>query len=128
MEENETDRRGVLSVLRSAASTVLRTAENRLELLLVELHEERINLINVILLTALVVALGWFTVALAALTTAIVIWNEFGVTGLLIMVGVGVVATLASFWCLRCRLKSWRFLSATLGELKKDRQWLESKN
>ena len=128
MEESETDRRGVLSVLRSAASAILRTAENRVELLLVELHEERINVINLILLTALVVALGWVTVALVALTVAIVLWNEFGVNGLLMMIGVGVAATLVAFWCLRCRLKSWKFLSATLGELKKDRQWLESKN
>ncbi|MCU0784203.1 MAG: phage holin family protein [Verrucomicrobia bacterium] len=127
MDESETIRPGVLDTLRRLGTTVLAIFQNRLELLVVELQEERIRLFNALLLTAAIVALGFFTLAMAALALVIVVWNQFGVKGLLLMSALGLISTLLSYWRLRVRLKNWPLLSGTLAELKKDRECLESK-
>ena len=128
MEEGEPNKSGVMSALRRLASTVLKVVQNRLELLTVELQEERIRLVNMLLLTASVAVLGFLTLATAVVTVMIVTWDRFGVTGMLVLTAAGLVATLLTYWWLRTRLKNWSFLPSTLAELKKDRQCLEDKN
>jgi len=101
--------------------------QNRLELLAVELQEERVRLFNALLLAAAIVALGVFTLATAACALVVLAWNIFGVTGLFVLSGLGLVCTLLAWWRLRARLKNWPFLSGTLAELKKDRECMERK-
>ena len=86
-----------MSALRRLGSTVLSVIQNRLELLVVELQEERIRLVNILLLAATVAALGFFTLAIAVVTVAIVAWNQFGVPGMLCLSGVGLIATLLTY-------------------------------
>ena len=117
-----------MSALGRLASTVLKVVQNRLELLTVELQEERIRLINTLLLTATVAALGFLTLATVVVTVMIVTWDRFGVTGMLVLSAAGLVATLLTYWWLRTRLKNWAFLPSTLAELKKDSQCLADKN
>jgi uncharacterized membrane protein YqjE len=113
--------------LRRLAATILAIFQNRLELLMVELQEERLRLFNALLLTTAIVALGGFTLAMAAFALGVVVWDEFGVQGLFALSGLGLVSTLLAYWRLRVRLKNWPLLSGTLAELKKDRECLESK-
>jgi uncharacterized membrane protein YqjE len=127
MDENETVCPGLLETLIRLGATVLAILQNRLELLVVELQEERLRLFNALLLTAAIVALGFVTLALAAFALVVVVWKEFGVMGLVALSGLSLVSTLLAYWRLRVRLKNWPFLSHTLAELKKDRIWLESK-
>ena len=127
MEEKEPVRSGMMEALCRLGATVLATLQNRLELLALELQEERVRFFNALLLLAAVVALGFFTLATAACALAIVVWNEFGVAGLFALSGLGLVSTLVAWWRLRVRLKSWPFLSGTLAELKKDRECLKPK-
>ena len=124
MDENESVRPGFMETLRRLAVTILAIFQNRLELLVVELQEERVRLFNALLLTAAIVALGFFTLAMAALAVVVVVWNQFGVKGLLLMSGVGFISTLLAYWRLRVRLKHWPLLPGTLAELKKDRECL----
>ena len=128
MNEGETDRHGLFDTLRRLGSTVLAILQNRLELLAVELQEERIRLFDALLLAAVVVVLGCFTLTTAAVAVLIVVWNEYGMNGLLAVSGVGFIATLLAYWRLRVRLKNWPLLSSTLAELKKDRECLERKS
>ena len=128
MDETKTERPGVMSALRRLGFTVLNVIQNRLELLVVELQEERIRLVNTLLLVAVVVTLGFLTLATAVVTIVMIAWDRFGVAGMLGLSGVGLVATLLTYWWLRVRLKNWQFLSGTLAELKKDRECLENKN
>jgi len=128
MEEKEPVRSGVMETLCRLGATVLATLQNRLELLALELQEERVRFFNALLLLAAVVALGFFTLATAACALAIVVWNEFGVAGLFALSGLGLVGTLLAWWRLRVRLKNWPFLSGTLAELKKDRECLKPKD
>jgi uncharacterized membrane protein YqjE len=127
MEEKQTTRPGLLAALSRLAATILAVIQNRLELLVVELQEERIRLFNALLLTAVIVALGLFTLTMAAVAVVLIIWNKFGVTGLWVMSGLGLLSTLLAYWRLRARLKNWPLLAGTLAELKKDRECLESK-
>jgi uncharacterized membrane protein YqjE len=113
VEENHTVHPGLLEILRRLGATVLAILQNRLELLSVELQEERLRLVNALLLTAAIVALGFVTLALAAVAPAVVAWEEFGVAGLAALTGLGLVCTLLAYWRLRVRLLKWPLLSST---------------
>jgi len=128
MNRGETERHGLFRTLRRLGSIVLAILQNRLELLVVELQEERLRLFDALLLTAFVVALGFLTVAIATTAVLIVVWNQYGVIGLLAVSGFALVSTLFAYWRLRVRLKNWPLLSATLAELRKDRACLEHKD
>lgn len=127
MEQSDTKRHGLFDGLRRIGSTVLAILQNRLELLLVELQEERLRLFNTLILAAVVIALGFLTLATFAVAVLVVVWNEYGVIGLLTAGGLGLVATLTAYWRLRWRLKNWPLLAGTLAELRKDRECLERK-
>ena len=127
MDEHETARPSLLDTLRRLGSTVLAIVQNRLELLVVELQEERVHLLNTLLLTAAIAALGLFTLAMAACALSIVVWNEFGVKGLWALSGLGLICTQLAYWRLCVRLKNWPLLAGTLAELKKDREGLEGR-
>lgn len=127
MDEKETIPPGFLDTLRQAGATILAIVHNRLELLIVELQEHRVRLVEALLLLAAIAVLGFFTLSLAAAAVVILIWTVFGVWGLFMLSGLGLVATVLVSWQLRRRLKNWPLLDGTLAELKKDREWLENK-
>jgi len=127
MDEKENIPPGLLDTLQRLGATVLAIFQNRLELLIVELQEHRIRLVKALLLVAAMVALGFFTLTLAAAGVIFVVWKEFGVAGLFGLSGIGLVGTLLVGWRLRARLKNWPLLAGTLAELRKDREWLENK-
>lgn len=127
MGEENTVRPGLLGALRRLAVTFLAILQNRLELLAVELQDERARLFNALLLAAAVVALGFVTLALAVFALGVMVWDEYGVKGLFGLSGACLAATLIAYGWLRWRLKNWPFLSATVAELKKDRALLEER-
>ncbi len=127
MGEEPANRPGLLVALPRLAATILAVFQNRLELLVVELQEERIRLFNALLLIAVIVVLGLFTLAMAAVAAGLIVWDKFGVVGLWAMSGLGFLCTLLAYWWLRARLKNWPLLAGTLAELRKDRECLESK-
>ena len=127
MDEKDASPPGILESLRRLGATALGTFQNRLELFAVELQEERLRLIEALLLMGIIAALGFFTLALAAAGIIFLLWRQFGVAILFILSGVGLIGTLLTAWRLRERFKDKPFLAGTLGELKKDREWLEKK-
>jgi len=127
MNEQGTARPGLVEILRRLAATILAIFQNRLELLAVEWQEERVRLLNALLLTAAIVALGFFTLALAASGLALVVWDAYGVRGLFALSGLGLAITLLAYWWMRVRLNNWPLMAGTLAELRKDREGMESK-
>jgi uncharacterized membrane protein YqjE len=107
------------------ARRLLTIGENRLELLTVELQEERERLLHAFLL-ALGVA-GFGLLAGLTLTAALVIglWAWSPVAVLLILTGLYGGAGGILCWQLTERLRDWQTLSATLDQLRKDRAGLE---
>jgi uncharacterized membrane protein YqjE len=127
MDTNEKSPASWGEAFRRLRAVVLAIFHNRLELLVVELQEERNRLFQAVLLVALIVACGFFTLMLAVAAVIILTWNIFGVAGLLVMCGLFLAGTLVLCWRLVIRLKNWPLLPGTLAELKKDRECLDNK-
>lgn len=110
---------------RRFAQRLLIIGENRLQLLTVEVQEERERLLHALLLALGVAAFG--LLATVTLTAAIVVglWAWSPVAVLLILTGlygaVGVYLARRLSVCLR----DWHTFSATLDQLRKDRACLE---
>jgi len=122
MDDQQTSHRGPIKPLKQVAATLLATLHNRLELLVVELQEERIHVLNALMLTAVIVAVGVFTLAMAASALSIVVWKQFGLGGLWVLSALGLLGTLLAYWRLRMRLRHWPLLPETLAQLKRDRE------
>jgi len=107
------------------ARRLLIIGENRLELLTVEVQEERERLLHAILLALGVAAFG--LVAGITLTAAIVVWlwSWSAVAVLLILTGIYGGAAVFLYRRLTGLLRDWQTLSATLDQLRKDRACLE---
>ena len=107
------------------ARRLLTIGENRLELLMVEVEEERERLLHAILL-----ALGAAVFGLLAgitLTAAIVVllWSWSPVVVLLTLTGLYAAAGVCLYLRLTGLLRDWQTLTATLDQLRKDRACLE---
>ena len=128
MEDEAETGHGIFESLRRLPGTIYALAQNRLELLLVELQEERWQFVNILILAGIGLMLA--LMALIVVTVAIVAacvrdhssWPIFALLAVY-LAGAGV-----SFWRLRALLKRWEPFSATLAEFKKDKQCLEEKS
>ena len=100
--------------------------ENRLELLAVEVQEERERLLHAFLLALGVAAFG--LLAGIALTAAIadLLWTYSPVAVLLILTGLYAAAGIFLYQRLTGLLRNWQTLSASLDQFRKDRICLEN--
>jgi len=107
------------------ARRLLTIGENRLELLTVEVQEERERLLRAILLALGVAVFG--LLAAIALTAAIVVllWQYSPFVVLLTLTCLYGVAAVCLYRRLIRFLRDWHTLSATLDQLRKDRACLE---
>ena len=118
----------MFSTLARMVRTLGDVVENRVELFVVEWREERLRLVD-----ALLLLLGGTVCALMALevvTFAIVVafWNTHRmlVLGLIILAYASAATWL--FWTLRARLCRWQAFAETLEQIKKDRACFKTKN
>jgi len=128
MDEAGQSREGVFASVRRLLKTVLAIAQNRLELLLVELQEERWRVFNALLLVGAVIILAAMTLMLATVTLVVVCLRAGRLDLLVALMVIYLAATIICLWRLRIRLKNWAPFSATLAELKKDKACLEEKS
>ena len=128
MEEAAERAPGVFTSLRRLFRTVLAQAHNRLELLLVEVREERLRLFDVLLLAGVLLILALMTLMTATLAVVILCVRANRLDPLVALGLLYLAATILSFWRLRVRLKNWAPFSATLTELKKDKACLDEKS
>ena len=107
------------------ARRLFTAGENRLELLVIEVQEERERLLHSILLTLGVAAFGFL--ALLALNAAVVIllWNYSPVAVLLGFAGLYAVLAAWLYRRLTRLLGDGKMLAATLDQLRKDRECLD---
>jgi uncharacterized membrane protein YqjE len=107
------------------ARRLLTIGENRFELLIVEVREERERLLHAILLALGVAAFG--LLAGIALTATIVVWLwEYSpLAVLLTLTGLYAASAVCLYWRFTRLLRDWQSLPATLDQLRKDRACLE---
>jgi uncharacterized membrane protein YqjE len=107
------------------AQRVLTISENRIELLLVELQEERERLLLAILLALAVAAFGLLAGVALTLAVAVLFWAYSPLAALLVLAAL-YVTTAAFLYARLLRLqRDWNTLPATLDQLRKDRECLE---
>lgn len=99
--------------------------ENRLELFAVEVQEERERLVRTIVL-ALGVAVFGFLAGLTLTATIVVLFWKLSPVAVLLTLTV-LYSGAAIFLCRRCAnlLRNWKTLSATIDQLRKDRECLD---
>ena len=125
METAITSARDFVELSKRLARRLLAIGENRFELLMVEVQEERERLLHAIVLALGVAALG--LLAGMALTGAIVVlmWEHSRVAALLVLTGLYGAAAVYLYRRLTRLLRDWQNLPATLDQLRKDHACLE---
>jgi uncharacterized membrane protein YqjE len=125
MEESTVGFRQLGTISKHFVRRLLTIGENRLELLTVEVQEERERLLRAVLLALGAAAFG--LLAGVALTGAIVVlcWNLSPVAVLLALTGLYGAAGVYLYRRLTGVLRDWQNLPATLDQLRKDRACLE---
>jgi|SRR6266567_9293650 len=119
---------GLFSAVRGLLNTALAGVENRIELFLVELREERFRVCEVLLLGCAGAILGFMALVTLTVTLVVIFWDSARVEVLVFLSASYSLATIGVFWRLKVRLRNWSSFSATLDELKKDRACLEEKS
>jgi len=109
---------------RRLAQRVVAIGHNRLELLMVELQEERERLLLAILLALGSAAFGLLAGAVLTVTIVLLMW-ESPFPALLVLFAIYALAAALLYLRLDRLQREWRTLSASLDQLQKDRQWLD---
>ena len=125
MDHAPASERNLKAASKQFGRRLLTLLENRLELLTVEVQEERERLLHDLLLALGVAAFG--LLAGLSFTAALVVlfWKYSPLTVLLVMTALYTAAGLALCRLLVRRLREWQSFSASLDQLRKDRQCLD---
>ena len=119
---------GVLSAAERVLKTLRDIAENRFELFLVELKEERVRVFEALLLAAMGIVCALMMLFMLTFTLVVVFWDANRLLVLLLLTLGYAGAAAAALVALRSRLKRWRAFSETLEQIKKDRTCLGKPN
>jgi uncharacterized membrane protein YqjE len=124
--ETETESKNDLAgASRRIAQRLFIIAENRLQLLMVEAQEERDRILLAIMLALGAAAFGLLAGVTLTLIVAVALWNHSPILALLVLAAIYIIAA-GIFYARLTRLKrDWQTLTATLEQLKKDRECLE---
>jgi uncharacterized membrane protein YqjE len=125
MEASSASHHPVAVTSKRLARRLMTIGENRLELLAVEVQEEREHLLHAFLLALGLAAFG--LLAGLTLTAAMVfgLWMYSPLAVLLTLTGLYGAAGVCLCWRLKLLLGDWQTLSASLDQLHKDRAALE---
>jgi uncharacterized membrane protein YqjE len=107
------------------ARRLLAIGENRLELLMVEVQEERERLLRAILLALGVAALGLLTGITLTGAIVVLLWEFSRAGALLALTVLYGAAAVCLYRRLTLLLRNWENLPATVEQLRKDRACLE---
>ena len=125
MEESTVSFRQLAATSKQFARRLLTIGENRLELLTVEVQEERERLLHAFLLALGVAAFGLLAVITLTAAIVVLLWAWSPVAVLLTLTGLYGVAAVFLYRRLTGLLRDWQTLSASLDQLRKDRACLE---
>jgi uncharacterized membrane protein YqjE len=125
MEESSTAQRPLAAASKLFARRLLTIGENRLELLTVELQEERERLLHALLLAFGAVACALLAAITFTATVVVLLWAYSHIAALLILTVLYGVAAAVLYRRLTELLRDWQTLPDSLDQLRKDRASLE---
>ena len=116
---------GILHSLRNLAATLVALLQDRLELLVTEIEEERIRLLQILFWAA--AALLFFAVGALLVTFLVVVlfWDSYRITAIVVLAGVFFALGIGMAIGVRNRMQARsRLFSTSLDELAKDKDQL----
>jgi uncharacterized membrane protein YqjE len=125
MEESTVSFRHLATTSKHFARRLLTIGENRLELLTVEVQEERERLLHAFLLALGVATFGLLAGLTLTATIVVLLWAWSPWAALLILTGLYAGAGIYLYQRLIGVMRNWQTLSASLDQLRKDRACLE---
>ena len=126
MEPGRTTVGNLAETSRRFARRLLAIGENRFELFMVEVREEREGLLRAMLLALGVAAFGLLAGVAVTGAVVVVFWEFSPVATLLVLTTLYGAAAACLYRRLTILLRDWQNLSATLDQLRKDRECLET--
>ena len=108
------------------ARRLMAIGENRLELLMLEVREERERVLHAILLALGVAVFGFLTGAAITVAIVVLLWHLSPVAVLLILSALYAAIAVFLFRRLALLQRAWKTFPATLDQLGKDRACLET--
>jgi uncharacterized membrane protein YqjE len=118
---SEPNSTSLFSSLKRLGDVAVATVHNRIELLAVELQEEKCRFIQALLLTAATIALGVTSLVLITITIVILFWENARMPVLCVLSGLSLLGAILLGRWLKKVLESGPGFASTLDELKKDR-------
>ena len=125
MEESTVGFGRLAATSKHLARRLLTIGENRLELLTMEMQEERERLLHAFLLALGVAVFGLLTGLTLTAGVVVLLWAWSPVAVLLILTVLYGAAGICLYRRLTGLLRNWQTLSASLDQLRKDRACLE---
>jgi uncharacterized membrane protein YqjE len=125
MEESTVGFGRLAATSKHLARRLLTIGENRLELLTMEMQEERERLLHAFLLALGVAVFGLLTGLTLTAGVVVLLWAWSPVAVLLILTVLYGAAGICLYRRLTGLLRNWQTLSASLDQLRKDRSCLE---
>jgi uncharacterized membrane protein YqjE len=126
MSEDPGRAEGLFESLRKLARTSLAIVQTRIEIFASEIDEERARLARIAVLAAIAALCVALVVILAVFFLVVLFWDTNRLLAIGVLAGVFAVGGIAACLGLRAAISQRpKFLSATLAELRKDREKLE---
>jgi len=124
-----TKHKGLFASLKALGDSLIAAVQTRLEILSVELQEEKWRLVELLVLTAAAIFFSVVAVVVVTITVVMLVGEEARPYVLLAFSVLYIMAAVLSFRGIRDRLKNRPLpFSGTIAELKKDRECLKSRN
>jgi uncharacterized membrane protein YqjE len=117
---------GMFGSLRRLLDTGIAILQNRIELAALELNEEKARLVSILVWAAAAIFLGIMTTIAIMFTVVMALW-EHALWVLAGFSGLFLIGALVSVLALKSKFKGPAPFAETVEQLKKDRQWLQTR-
>jgi len=119
---------GLWFTLTRMLKTLRDVANNRVELFLVEWQEERVRLLDALVLLLAGTVCALMALLMITLALLVIFWDTHRMLVLALIILAYTAAAATAFGTLRSRLRRWRAFAATLEQIKKDQACFKEKN
>lgn len=118
---------GWTATVKSMGRSMMGLFNNRMELFLLELQEERDHWVRVLFVGMIALVFGTLCLVVLSLIWLVWMWDSHPVLALLGLACLYGGLSLAALWKLRRLMTQHLSFHGSMGELKKDKQWLDQK-
>lgn len=125
MESVITNFKDLSASSKSVGRRLLTIGENRLELLMLELQEERERLLRAIIFALAAATFGLLAGFALSGVVVLLFWNSSPLAALVVLMAVYLAGAGFVLWRLMVLIKHWKNFPATMDQIKKDRICLE---